>query len=109
MFGCCHWEIHLGQIPEANYERPNGVTDPTATLLHGIAITTLNMILHIKLIIESGGSPMQRVNEILAGARSKGQSQDVRGGEVGDGMGEALGRLVCREAETDRVVSVTGV
>ena len=70
-------KIHLGQIPEAHDEGPDSVTYPTATLLHGISITTLDMIPDIKLIVEGRGPPVQRLNEILAVTRSKGQGQDV--------------------------------
>ena len=108
-FGYCEWGNYLGQIPEADDERPKSVTDPTTTLLHYISITTLDLILDIKLIMESGGPPVQRADEVLAGAGSKGKRQNVRCGKVGDRVSKALGRLVCRKAEADRVVSVTRV
>ena len=66
--------IHLGQIPEPNNERSDGVADPTTTLLHCISITVLDVVLDIELVVESGGPPVQRGNETLAGTGSKGQS-----------------------------------
>ena len=67
------------------------------------------MVLDIELVVESGGPPVQRANEVLAGTKSKGQGQDIRDGEVGSRVSEALGRLVCGKAEADGTVSVTRV
>jgi len=92
---------HLGQIPETNDECPNSITNPTTTLLQYVLVTTLDMVLDIELVMESGGPPVQRTNEILTGTRSKGQGQDIRDGEVGSRVSEALGRLVRGKAEAD--------
>lgn len=69
--GCSHCGTHLGQIPETNYERPNSIANPTA-LLHCIPVATLDLILDVELIVESGSPPVQHTNEVLAGAGSKG-------------------------------------
>jgi hypothetical protein len=99
----------LGQIPETNDESLDSITNPTTALLYYVSITTLDVILDIELIVESGGPPVQRVDEVLAGTGSKRQGQYVWSGGIGYGMGETLGRLVRCEAEANRVVSVIGV
>ena len=92
---------HLGQIPETDDECSNSITNPATTLLHYIPIATLDVILDIELVVESRGSPVQCTNKVLAGTRSKGQSQDIRSGEIGGKVSETLGRLVCSKAEAD--------
>ena len=67
------------------------------------------MILDVELVVEGGGPPVQCADEILAATGSKGQCQDIRGGEIGGKVNKALGGLVCSEAKADRVVSVTRV
>lgn len=45
----------------------------------------------LDIVVESGGSPVQRANEVLSGTGSKGQRQYIRSGEVGGIVNETIG------------------
>ena len=67
---------YLCQVPETNDECSNSIADPMAAFLHSISITTFDMALNIALVVESGGSPVQRA-KILAGIWSTEQRQYI--------------------------------